>query len=194
MNSSISIRNAKFAKIGLQDMLDWIKSTCGKDFSEMEMVEIGCYVGDSTEIFAKNGFKKIHCIDPWKNGYDDKDAASFQHDMKIIENQFNRLVEKYLNIAKYKMKSDDALPLFKNKSLFLIYIDGLHTYDGVKNDMNKWIYKLQPNGFLCGHDYQGKFPGVIQAVNEQLGDPDMTFRDTSWTKQIKGDTDFFKII
>lgn len=169
----ISIRNAKFAKIGLQDMINHIG-----DASKKVIVELGCYVGDSTEIFAKN-FKQVIAVDPWQNGYDDTDAASYQHDMKIIEKQFDEMKNKYTNIKKIKMKSEDAIQLFRDNSIDVVYIDALHTYLGVKKDIATWESKIKPGGFLCGHDYQPRFSGVIEAVNERKK-PDATFRDTSW--------------
>lgn len=186
MENKISIRNAKFAKIGLEDMLDYIdpKTT---DI----MLEIGSYVGDSTEIFAKR-FDQVHCVDPWRNGYDEKDAASYKHDMKIIEAQFDELCKKYDNIKKHKYSSKEFYEtycdLYSNTELEhkfdMIYIDGLHTYEGVKSDREMYIHLVKPGGWLCGHDYQGRFPGTIKAVDE-FQKPDKIFRDTSWAIRIK---------
>lgn len=182
MDGTISIRRAKFAKIGLKDMIMYIQKKGGKHFSEYEIVEVGCYVGDSTEIFAEN-CKKIHCIDPWENGYDLHDPASYQHPMEIVERQFDRLLERFDNIVKYRIESGVAVNLFKDKSLDMVYIDGLHTYEGVKKDIQIWKTKIKPGGFLAGHDYQGRFPGTMKAINE-FKHPDMTFRDTSWVIKV----------
>lgn len=187
MTEKISIRNAKFAKIGLQDMCDYIGLPI-----KSKMLEIGCYVGDSTEIFAKN-YDNIVCIDPWKNGYDENDDSSHRIDMKIIEAQFDELCKQYDNIHKNKMTSEEFFILHDNycqgrMDIFdMIYIDGLHTYDGVKADMEMYINLVKPGGWLCGHDYGSRnHPGVKIAVDEMLGClPDKTFRDTSWCKRIK---------
>ncbi|UCF13184.1 MAG: class I SAM-dependent methyltransferase [Thermoplasmatales archaeon] len=175
----ISIRNAKFAKIGLQDMCDYINKH--ESTRSMCLVEIGCYVGDSTEIFSKN-FEFVFAIDPWQNGYDDKDAASFQIDMSIVEKQFNMLCKESGNICKIKAKSEIAVEKFIDYTVDVVYIDGLHTYDGVKNDIKMWLPKVKQYGFICGHDYGSKhFPGVKQAVDEHFGKYDIkTFSDSSW--------------
>jgi hypothetical protein len=173
----ISIRNAKFAKQGLRDMLDYIG-----DVSTFTMVEIGSYVGDSTEIFAQR-VNEIHCVDPWENGYDDNDSASGQHCMFVIEAQFDKLCKKYENINKLKMKSEQAIKYFQDKSLDLVYIDGLHTYEGVKQDIKLWLPKIIEGGWLTGHDYQRRFPGTIKAV-EEFKKPDQIFRDTSWIVKV----------
>lgn len=173
-NFDISIRRARYAKIGLINMCEYIGNT-----SDMFMVEIGSYVGDSTEIFVQH-FKHVTCIDPWQNGYDDNDGASYNHDMRMIEHQFNMKMKKYQNITKIKSKSLDVVDQFENHSLDMVYIDGLHTYDGVKADIEAWDLKVKPGGYLCGHDYGSRhFPGVKIAVDE-FRKPDATFKDSSW--------------
>lgn len=173
----ISIRNAKNAKQGLIDMIEYIGQFI--NVSESRIVEIGAYVGDATNIFAQH-FKEVFVIDPWKNGYDDKDAASYQHDMKIIEKQFDdNIMAVYKNVTKIKGKSVEVSNDFNNVFFDVIYIDGEHTYSAVSRDIYSWKDKIKPGGFLAGHDYQGRFPGTIQAVDE-FKKPDKTFNDTSW--------------
>jgi len=172
----ISIRNAQFAKIGLEDLVAYIGKT-----SEKIMLEIGCYVGDSTEIFAKN-FLTVHAIDPWKNGYDNTDLASTQYDMSIVEAQFDELNKKYPNIIKHKMTSLEASLLFLDGVFDFVYIDGNHQEKSVREDMKLWLPKIKKGGYLGGHDYQGRFKGTRRAVDE-LG-AEKIFRDTSWIKKI----------
>ncbi len=54
----------------------------------------------------------------------------------------------------------DAAPHFEDKSLDLIHIDGLHTYEAVKEDYETWRPKLTDNGVIIFHDtneYQTDF-------------------------------------
>lgn len=180
MNEKISIRKAPFAKIGLQDFCDFIKKNYKK---EIILAEIGSYVGDSTEIFAKN-FKTIYSIDPWENGYDDNDGTS-NSDMSIAESQFDELVEQFSNIKKNKGKSLDFVNNFEDEFFDVVYIDGNHQYEPFKEDLKAWLPKVKKGGFITGHDWgQKNFPGIEKAVREILGEPDITFRDTSWIKQL----------
>ena len=104
--------------------------------------------------------------------------------MFIIEAQFNLLLEKYDNIQKFKMKSEHAVQLFENNSFDVIYIDGLHTYEGVKKDIEMWLPKIKTGGYICGHDYESKhFSGVKKAVDEFFK-IDETFKDSSWIKKL----------
>ena len=183
MTEKISIRNAKFAKIGLQDLITCLISV-GVNFKDFVMVEIGSYAGDSAQIFAP-ACKELYCVDPWQNGYDPNDAASHLHPMHIVEKQFDNLVEMYGNIIKFKKRSDEAVNLFNDAYFDLAYIDGEHTYDAVKEDIGLWMPKIKKTGWIAGHDYGSKHhPGVKKAVEEMVGTPDITFKDTSWLKKI----------
>lgn len=178
MTNEISIRNAKYAKIGLRDMCDYIG-----DMSEMTVIEIGSYVGDSSKIFAQRA-KEVHCIDPWKNGYDDNDGASSGEPMFVVEAQFDRLCRVYGNINKMKMKGTQAAQYFTVDSVDVVYVDGLHTEEGVLKDIEAWLPKIKKGGFICGHDYNSRhFPGVKKAVNSFFK-PDEIFRDSSWLVKI----------
>jgi len=57
---------------GLQNMIDWLNTI--RPTSEMRMIEIGSYVGESTLMFA-NHFKEVVSVDPYINDYDLSDLA-----------------------------------------------------------------------------------------------------------------------
>ncbi|HDZ28026.1 MAG TPA: class I SAM-dependent methyltransferase, partial [Candidatus Aminicenantes bacterium] len=50
--------------------------------------------------------------------------------------------------------STEIVPLFKDKSFDLIWIDGCHEYESVKKDILNSIPKLKEDGILCGHDFR----------------------------------------
>jgi hypothetical protein len=177
----ITIRGAPNAKAGLIDMINYI-SKFG-DPKMMTMLEIGCYVGDSTEIFAQH-FAHVCACDPWQNGYDPKDAASYQHPMEKVEAQFDEMAARNFAVEKFKMTSAEFAKRlmsedYSGDQFDLVYIDGIHTYEGAKADIALFKPWIKPGGFLAGHDYQPRFPGVMKAVNE-FGKPHSTFKDTSW--------------
>jgi hypothetical protein len=49
--------------------------------------------------------------------------------------------------------SNQSVSLFEDESLDFIYIDGNHSYESVKEDMNIWFPKLKKGGLFAGHDY-----------------------------------------
>ena len=44
--------------------------------------------------------------------------------------------------------------------------------------------KIKTNGVIGGHDYVEPWTGVIQAVDEIIGKPDMVYIDGSWIKYL----------
>lgn len=174
--AQITIRGSANAKRGLIEMIEYINQTA--DVSQLTILEIGSYVGDSAEIFAQR-FGKVICVDPWQNGYDPKDAASYQHPMSAIEEQFNRMAKQYPNIEKRKMTSEENFLKYPFELYDVVYIDGIHTYAGAKSDIKNYADRARL--FLCGHDFQLRFQGVIDAVREMVGEPHKVFSDTSWS-------------
>jgi len=174
------LRKSKNAKKGLIDLCNIINDKLG---SNLNMVEIGSFSGVSGSIFSQF-FYNVNCVDPWQKEYDKKDHASDPNlfDMREIENQFDDVSNIFTNIKKFKMTSLEASKLFENNSLDFVYIDGNHTYNFVKQDIQIWLPKIKKSSLICGHDYQGRFQGTIDAVNELLGKPDKIFPDTSWIK------------
>lgn len=57
-----------------------------------------------------------------------------------------------------------------NTTFDLVFIDGDHSYDAVKNDISNWLPHVRVGGIICGHDYVDYIKyGVKQAVNEVFG-------------------------
>lgn len=168
------MRNLETLK-ALQEVCNYIG-----DVSNMTMVEIGCYAGESTTIWCKN-FNKVYAVDPWLDGkgYDPNDFAS-QRMSNSVEQQFDSRMYKFNNFEKVKDFSYNIADQFENESLDFVYIDGEHTYSGVKKDIEMYLPKIKKGGFIGGHDYKPKWQGVMDAVNERFESPDKIFFDKSW--------------
>jgi len=149
----------------------------------LEMVEIGCYAGLSTVLFAKR-FEKVYAVDPWVNEYDPSDKSSYVFPMSEVEKIFDYHMQSFSNVTKIRKTSVEAAPLIEDESLDFVYIDACHQYENVLTDIKTWLPKIKPKRFIGGHDYQKPWVGVKQAVNEMFGKPDKIFRDSSWLKQI----------
>ena len=66
-----------------------------------------------------------------------------------------------------RMFSHEAVLKIKDASLDFVFIDGDHSYDGVKKDINLWTCKVKKSGWIGGHDYNHpRLPGVKKAVDE----------------------------
>jgi hypothetical protein len=180
----ITMRKNKKLKRGLYLSLDHISLT----IPSITMAEIGSYQGESTEIFCSHlATKKLYSIDPYLNGYDEKDIASVSP-MDIVEKEFIKRMSKFLDTGKcikLKMKSEDAIN-HVNELLDFVYIDGCHTYECAKFDIFHWYKKIKKGGYIGGHDFH--FQGVQKAIQEFLQETNYTveknYQDSSWLVRI----------
>ena len=165
---------------GLINMINWINTI--RPTSEMRIIEIGSYVGESTTIFAEH-FKEVVSVDPYMNDYDLNDAACHHASFDKVYEQFIRNTLSIPNIKSIKETSENAFSILKEQQWDMVYIDGLHTFEGVSYDIEHYKSIIKPGGFVCGHDYN--WGNVRHAIGQLLDDKvDATFKDTSWAKQI----------
>jgi predicted O-methyltransferase YrrM len=141
-------------------------------------VEVGSWKGRSAAFMAvtiANSGKKIKfdCIDTWEGSPEHQVGAFFQ-DQDVLD---GRLYQKFLTNMKpvsehytaIRLPSLDAVELYEDNSLDLVFIDARHDYDSVKADISAWLPKVKLGGILAGDDYLYEyFPGVCRAVNEML--------------------------
>jgi predicted O-methyltransferase YrrM len=165
---------------GLIDMINWINTI--RPTSEMRIIEIGSYVGESTMLFADR-FKEVVSVDPYINDYDLNDDACHHASFDKVYKQFIRNTLSIPNIKSIKETSQNAFSILKDQQWDMVYIDGLHTLEGVSYDIEHYKTLIKPGGFICGHDYG--WGSVRSAIGLLLDDKvDATFKDHSWAKQI----------
>jgi len=147
----------------------------------IDMVEVGCYAGESTLMFLQSGkIKTLHAIDPWcrqiVEANDDMamQLNSMYDSIKAAEQSFLERVKGFDVHVQKCIFTEAELPLVD-----FVYIDANHTYESVKADIALALKILKPNGIIAGHDYYDEFQGVIKAVNE-FRKPDKVYKDTSW--------------
>ena len=178
-NLKFEMRNSSRQISGLNELIDWLGDT-----KNLTLVEIGSYRGESASIFLNSGkFYNIYCVDPWDNCYDINDFAGFTN-MKSVEKDFDNRFEKDSRIIKVKGTIETLIKKYPQLQPDVIYIDGCHTYDAVKNDLIMTIKHLHPKLAICGHDFSDTFPGCKAAIIEICGTPEKIFPDTSWGKRM----------
>jgi len=168
---------------GLHDFCKYINSHSSCNIKSL--VEVGSYMGEGTCIFRK-GFPNavIRCIDPWEAGFDEGDATSYSN-FKNVENKFDQNISEFKHIIKYKGTSSDFISYPEFRKVHVVYIDGCHTYDAVKNDIQTWLPRAKIA--IGGHDFGAnldRLKGAERAVKEVVGEPDMVFQDSSWVKML----------
>jgi predicted O-methyltransferase YrrM len=180
MTDAFYIMRTTEEREGLIDMINWLNTI--RPTSEMRMIEIGSYVGESTLMFAEN-FKEVISVDPFVNDYDLNDMACSYAPFDKVYQQFLRNTLPIHNIKSIRDTSQNALSILKEQDWDLVYIDGLHTLEVVWFDIENYKTLINPTGFLCGHDYG--WGNVRHAIGQLLDDKvDATFKDHSWVKQI----------
>lgn len=133
---------------------------------------IGCEIGISSgthviRLLDTLNIKKMYMIDPYCE-YTDGDGK--------VKNRWTRYFKMRKDLFRYRNQtivlrktSDDAVDFIKDP-LDFVYIDGNHSYENVKNDINNYHKKLTTNGVLGGDDYDTCFSGVKRAVDEFVKD------------------------
>jgi predicted O-methyltransferase YrrM len=146
--------------------LEWLAQMA---VSAKNIVEIGSWKGRSTKVLleASEGF--VHAIDHFKGTDKDGDfwsgALAKEQD---VHAEFMKNVGTYPNLRVHRMSSEDAVDMFDDKSLDLVFIDGDHTHKGVLRDIENYLPKVKPGGTICGHDYAVGWPGVVKAVDSRF--------------------------
>jgi hypothetical protein len=162
---------------------DWF--TFPRLYSEMvkrfpdgsHFVEIGAWKGKSSsymavEIINSNKQIKFDCIDIWTD--ESLDNSGYDHNHNTSSDFFYNMFLENIKPVRHiinpiKASSWQKAEDYPDKSIDFIFIDGDHTYDGVKKDLAAWYPKMKIGGVFAGHDY-GWTPHIRQAVAELLGD------------------------
>jgi predicted O-methyltransferase YrrM len=145
----------------------------------MAVLEIGAFVGASTNVFLDAG-ARVLSIDPW-----DEQMPGYQVDGDIYEAWHRNTGGR---AGGWRMTGAEFFKLCPDQVFDFAYIDAIHTYKAVRDDIDGCLQMLKPGGILAGHDYdRTHFPGVARAVDERaraLGLRVKTYRDTSWILQL----------
>ena len=143
------------------------------------VAEIGVANGDfSAQILEQSNPKRLYLIDPWVHQADD----DYQEDpnnvaqveavkrYEAVQSRFRSEIESG-QIVIVREFSTVASQQFTNNFFDWIYVDAMHTYQAVSDDLHNYWPKIKPEGILLGHDYANnegsriqKF-GVVNAVN-----------------------------
>jgi hypothetical protein len=139
------------------------------------MAEIGSFEGSSTIVWAQK-FKTVFCIDPWK-------GVLFRGDPEV-ERTYEIFRERTVmlpNVVAIRKTSKEGSFDFSDNVLDFVYIDALHDYESVKEDIAIWLPKVKDTGYIGGHDYANpQLPDVKKAVDEVLGIPQIIDTEFSW--------------
>lgn len=117
------------------------------------LVELGTHTGNSYCAFlqAVDQLKlttECFAIDTWEG-----DAHNGRYGEEIFQEFSGYHNANYSTFSKLiRSTFDEAVGHFTDKSIDLLHIDGLHTYDAVKHDFLTWLPKLSDQAVVLFHD------------------------------------------
>jgi len=147
------------------EVTGWLRREEGKALSELargkRVLEIGSYCGKSTICLAQTA-RMVECIDTWDGRGTPQPRETFREFLD--------------NCERYGV-SDRVHPISEGgqvSSPDIVFIDGSHDLESVRQDIEFAMRILSPNGLIAFHDYRmfpgegdGQWdPGVTEAVNE----------------------------
>jgi hypothetical protein len=139
-----------------------------------EIVEIGSYRGKSLCLMGRGAIAaghatttRITAIDPHIVGKDnprfdfhakDRDTLLAQARGCGVDGMLREMV----------MTSRDAIAHWDGRPIDLLWVDGDHSYEAAKFDLEAWGKFVRKGGTIAAHDYTKRFPGVIRAWDEAI--------------------------
>ncbi len=135
------------------------------------VVELGSHGGFSFFAFCQAVERRkldttCVAIDTWQG---DPQAGFYGED---VYGTISTYAQRYISFARLMRTTfDEAATSFAAKSIDLLHIDGLHSYEAVRNDFETWAPKVSDRGVVLFHDTNVHSPGFgVYRLWEELRD------------------------
>lgn len=126
-----------------------------------DIAEVGVAEGDfSAKILEHCTPRSLALIDLWAH----QDDAEYKLDLnnvadheqerrcRAVRDRFAAQCDSGL-VSIIRGDSVAAASSFADRTFDFVYIDGNHTYQGVRRDLEAYYPKVKDDGFICGHDF-----------------------------------------
>ncbi|MBF0503760.1 MAG: class I SAM-dependent methyltransferase [Candidatus Omnitrophica bacterium] len=154
-----------------------------KDKEYFYLLEIGSWAGDSAVLWAdtiKFAGKKgmVLCVDPWEP-YIDEQQEKVNSATIIMNKALKRgsVFKLFLHniqtshhsdvICPLKGYSERVLPLLRRGIFNMVYIDGDHSYSGIKKDLYNAAKLIGEGGIIAGDDFDGSLVNIDRDYAEE---------------------------
>lgn len=138
-------------------------------------VEVGCKEGRTTGHILKTvPDSHVIAIDPWMadpapaNGDPTREDYKAWDFSKIEAEFWENVGENKDRCTMVRKTSAEAADMGWAPTFDLVFIDALHDYESVKQDIALWWPKVRVGGMLALHDFNHQWPGVERAIAESF--------------------------
>lgn len=147
--------------------LRWLAARAAEMHS---IAEVGCWKGRSTAVLCQHCPGQVTAVDHWLGSPCDPHGEAADD---AVYKEFTANTASFANLSVVRLESLKAARLFPDECFDMVFIDADHRYSEVCADIRAWRPKAQR--LLCGHDYDIAHPGVVQAVDELVGQVEVEF-------------------
>jgi predicted O-methyltransferase YrrM len=138
--------------------------------------EIGVFKGELAKVLLdKLSPRELVLFDLFEGHMGSGNAdGNFYNEVNLADEYVRLQTELPASVLFQKGDSSTNLHGFADNHFTMIYIDGDHSYEGCKKDLEAALHKVKVGGWIMGHDYQMNMEkartryhfGVKQAVDE----------------------------
>lgn len=153
----------------------FLYSLCYMQDLEGDVVEIGSWQGRSSTFLARavkeslNG--NFYAIDHFGGNAGKEEFYAINGSLSSLKDNFNDNLSRFGLIDTVNlldMVNTEACEKIKGRKIRFLFIDGDHTKDGVKKDIELFFPQLEKGSIVVFDDYFEGFSGLIEAVDEIL--------------------------
>jgi predicted O-methyltransferase YrrM len=147
--------------------------------ADQEIVELGVFQGRTALIMAwgasQGNGAHVTAIDPWDTEGNVYDPPFTDADSRVWAAYRVRELGYEDRIQLVQAFSQDVAPTWTGKPVGLLYVDGDHTKEGARRDIELWAEHLAPGAIIAVDDYlHPDWPGVGQALDELVAEGFLT--------------------
>lgn len=162
--------------------------TKSKKQPAMQILEVGSWVGASALSWAQglklhnNAQGTITCVDAWQPFFNRdthkedvyvkmENALSTETAYQLFNHNIST-IPTTITCQHLRGQSDNILPLLKQNSFDVIFIDGDHAYTPVLKDIKNSLALVKDGGIICGDDLNLQLHQVDAAITQQRAEDD----------------------
>ncbi len=141
--------------------------------------EIGVWKGDgSAAILRHTSPRKLYLVDPWQHLQEQDHSRAGMASQAELDGIYQGVAARFGQevaagrVELIRARSQEVWERFGPRELDWVWLDGDHSYEAVKSDLDALARIVKPGGYIVGDDYLLDWwgDGVIRAVNEFSSD------------------------